>query len=305
MKTIKCKICNFEATSLTSHINRKHGINGDEYKKRFGDGPLAILSDDMKKRISNSVKKLNTPEYRKKLSHAQKNGGSQFTEKYWTNRGFSEDQAKEKITVVQKKNAKKSAEKTNYLVSSWMNIGYWTSRGYTVEEAKKEISNRQSILSKRSSKFRGHTRTLVSKKKISNSVRAMINSVGKDVWVKHFGEFNGRSKTEIDLYEFVKNNICHSVKANCIVDRYIVDIINGRKVIEFYGDFWHANPLYYLAEDIVKIPATNGVFAKDIWSKDRIRIDTLKNLGYDVLIIWETDWRQRKEECIEKIKEFL
>lgn len=305
MKTIKCKICDFEATSLTSHINRKHGISGDEYKKRFGDGPLAILSDDMKKRISNSVKKLNTVEYRKKLSHAQKNGGSLFTLKYWTNRGLTEKDARLKITEIQKKNAKKSTEKTNYSVSSWMNIGYWTSRGYTIEEAKKEISNRQSILSKRSPKFRGHTRTSVSKKKISNSVRAMINNVGKNVWVKHFGEFNGRSKIEIDLYEFVKNNICSSVRANYSVDRYIVDIINDRKVIEFYGDFWHANPLYCLAEDLVKIPGTAGVFARNIWSKDRIRIDTLNNLGYDVLIIWETDWRKKKEECIEKIKKFL
>jgi G:T-mismatch repair DNA endonuclease (very short patch repair protein) len=76
-------------------------------------------------------------------------------------------------------------------------------------------------------------------------------------------------------------------------------------VIEFYGDFWHDNPLYYWSAYLVNIPTTPGVFAKDIWSKDRIRIDTPKNLGHNVLIIWETDWKQRKEECIEKIKEFL
>lgn len=32
------------------------------------------------------------------------------------------------------------------------------------------------------------------------------------------------------------------------------DYILGKKIIEFYGDYWHANPEFYKAEEIINYP---------------------------------------------------
>ncbi len=58
------------------------------------------------------------------------------------------------------------------------------------------------------------------------------------------------------------------------------------KVIEFYGDFWHANPLIYKENDIVR----NGLTAKEIWNHDMERINLLKEkFNLNVRIVWEYD----------------
>ena len=83
--------------------------------------------------------------------------------------------------------------------------------------------------------------------------------------------------------------------------------IEGRnKIIEFNGDFFHANPIKYKKDDIIKIAESEQYKAEEIWKKDSIRIKTLKNMGYDVLIIWENDVKRNYEieliKCVNFIK---
>lgn len=42
----------------------------------------------------------------------------------------------------------------------------------------------------------------------------------------------------------------------------------GKTIIELNGDFWHANPNKYKADDILNHPGSNGIKAKDIWKRD-------------------------------------
>ncbi len=51
-------------------------------------------------------------------------------------------------------------------------------------------------------------------------------------------------------------------------------------------------------ENIIRI-------VKNIWESDEKRIKRLKELGYDVLIIWELDWNKNKEKCIEEIRKYI
>jgi hypothetical protein len=87
-----------------------------------------------------------------------------------------------------------------------------------------------------------------------------------------------------------------------------VDLIvdNTNKIIEFNGDFFHANPIKYNKNDIIKIAENCQFKAKDIWEKDFIKNETLKEKGYDVLTIWENDviknCNQELNKCIEFIK---
>jgi G:T-mismatch repair DNA endonuclease (very short patch repair protein) len=62
--------------------------------------------------------------------------------------------------------------------------------------------------------------------------------------------------------------------------------INGqKKIIEFFGDFWHANPEKYKENDVIH----NKLRARDIWKKDKNRIEKFDNLGYKTSIIWENE----------------
>jgi very-short-patch-repair endonuclease len=266
-------------------------------------------SKEQSEKISNSLKKLysENPDKRKLLSDLQKNGASIFTKQYWIKKGFTEEESINKIHDIQKKNSIKSKEKVNHQEYSHFCIPYWIKKGFTDEEARKKISENQAILSARSSKFLGHIRTDEQKIKISNGLKKMIDITGAGEWASHFGEFNGRSNAEIELYNFVVNTIDSTVRANIPIGKYIVDMIRERdkKIIEFNGDFWHANPKFYEETQVLKGFLSDSKTVKEIWEKDLKRNNFLKERGYDILVIWENDWNKHREDCIEKIKKYL
>lgn len=63
----------------------------------------------------------------------------------------------------------------------------------------------------------------------------------------------------------------------------------GNILIEVNGTFWHADPRKYKETDILKFPGTNGVIAKDIWEKDKIKQDLAINSGFQVIYYWESE----------------
>lgn len=75
-------------------------------------------------------------------------------------------------------------------------------------------------------------------------------------------------------------------------------------VIEFYGDFWHCNPIKYKENDLLPPILRNKKykFVKDIWKKDEDRIHQIEELlNGKVFIVWEYDYRLNKEKCITKL----
>ena len=306
MNILTCKICGFSASSLISHIRHKHAMNGTDYKIKFGNVPLSVMSDQQKKKLSDiNIKKCKDPAHIKRMSDVQKMGGSIYTKLYWTTRGFSDIEAKKKIKEIQTSNSKKSVAKGNWGKRSWMRVEYWIAKGYTEDMAKKEISKRQAKLSAKSSKFLGHTRTAESCEKISLSMRKKIDEIGTGKWASHFGKFSGRSKAEIKFYNYIKKNIEPTATANEPIGAYIVDVIVNKKIIEFYGDFWHANPMIYKSNEMLAGYMEAPRSVQEIWNNDKKRVDTLRAMGYNVLEIWESDWKKFKNQSINKIKQFL
>lgn len=62
-------------------------------------------------------------------------------------------------------------------------------------------------------------------------------------------------------------------------------VVNGTTVIECYGDFWHANPLIYESHDVLFSDRTAGAQ----WKKDERRINDLKTVFSQVIILWERE----------------
>jgi G:T-mismatch repair DNA endonuclease (very short patch repair protein) len=69
-------------------------------------------------------------------------------------------------------------------------------------------------------------------------------------------------------------------------------------VIETYGDYWHASPTKYTADTL------DSTQRKNI-RRDHSKVVRLNKLGYNILVLWESDLKQRQEECFLRLKEFL
>ena len=127
---------------------------------------------------------------------------------------------------------------------------------------------------------------------------------------------NPNSKVSMELFESIlitytksvfygKNEKTVNFKANNNRAKpYKPDFINleDKKIIEFFGDYWHANPRKYKANDLIRRKETT---AEMIWEKDRDKLNLMKDAGYEVLVIWEYDYNHDKAGTVVKCLEFL
>lgn len=108
-----------------------------------------------------------------------------------------------------------------------------------------------------------------------------------------------RSKSELEFFQtlseewagFLNKDTIHIGK-NWFLPDALVDFY--KVVVEFYGDFWHANPKMYFADEIVR----DNITTKEIWEKDNERICKLIGGGYDVIVVWESDFKKNKTGTI-------
>lgn len=73
------------------------------------------------------------------------------------------------------------------------------------------------------------------------------------------------------------------------VGSYIVDGIDRdtNTIYEFNGDFWHGNPNIFNSYDINKVI---GITFGELYNKTIYKEEYLKNMGYKVISIWETEY---------------
>lgn len=104
-------------------------------------------------------------------------------------------------------------------------------------------------------------------------------------------------------YEYIiHNDITHK--------NYLLDFYDKTKnlIIEFQGDFWHANPNKYSSDDILKFPKSiveNHVqlTAKEIWEYDQNKKDFIcQELNNPIYLqIWESDYRKNPNKILSDI----
>jgi hypothetical protein len=114
------------------------------------------------------------------------------------------------------------------------------------------------------------------------------------------------SKLESRISEILTDlNIEHTrqftIKFNKNRRRHFDFHINGTNIlIEFNGDYWHANPTIYKDSDIVHF-RFGDVLVKDIWEKDMFKKQVAIDKGYVVVYIWENEINKLTNEKIAKI----
>lgn len=96
---------------------------------------------------------------------------------------------------------------------------------------------------------------------------------------------------EFRLY-YTKDSIKHC---------FSYDFVYKNKILEFQGDNWHCNPRFYKKDD--KNP--KNIFAKNVWEYDNIKKEYAIKNGYDIMYIWESDWKNDKIKILNDILIFL
>ena len=68
---------------------------------------------------------------------------------------------------------------------------------------------------------------------------------------------------------------------------------------EINGDYWHMNPMFHGENEILEQTKTT---AKEIWERDKYKIELAKSKNIDLYVIWENDWLNNNEKTKEMIK---
>lgn len=88
--------------------------------------------------------------------------------------------------------------------------------------------------------------------------------------------------------------------------RYIYDFTDeqARVIIEYNGDYYHANPEKYSANDrpIKNKPEET---AADLWARDARKMQHAVDQGYRVLTVWEADYARDPEAVVQQCLNFL
>ena len=281
---IKNGFSNEEALIKANEHRLSSNAYNKEYwiKKGFSEEESIQKAENKRKELSESCK------------HKEMRRKNQLTKEYWIEKGFDDKSAKEQIIKFQchirdirdkaklsnslkkafslKSDLEKSLINSKISISNKSNIfkspifkEYWINEGYSEEEAK-----RLAYLNKTPSKGYG----------------------------------NNSSKIERECLDWLESSF------NIYLDRQIFRTINGNNysfdgkidqlIIEFNGTNVHLDPRVYNKDDISfrNIP-------REIVKDHDIKkyLDILSK--YSLCVIWEKDYRENKEQIINKSLKFL
>ena len=229
---------------------------------------------------------------------------------FWVNKGYSENEAN-KIISENQINAAKQVDFEKRLIPS--NIEYWVNKGYSKQEAKKLVSEHQSTFSleKCIAKYgeEGKKRFTERQNKWLKSLLTNGNMVigyskiSQELFYKILEIYDISDKDKV--YFATHNSEFKLDKKEGGVWLYDFTDVKNKKIIEFHGDMYHGNPKKYNSLDNPH-PFRKNITAQEMWDKDKRKIDVAIEEGFEVLVIWDSEYRWgNKEEIIDRCIDFL
>ncbi len=181
---------------------------------------------------------------------------------------------------------------------------YWVLKGHTEQEAIELVSNRQKegTLERMIEKYgeeEGSERYNIGLKNRKEAIsKSDMHKGSSNVANTFFSELQEKSGLELSYGDNEMCVYCPKAMKNIWVDCYHKP---SKKIIEFYGEYWHASPHKYVSESVVMGSKT----AADIWAKDAIREQHLRDSGYKLLVIWEHEYRENPDLVFGKCLGFM
>ena len=304
--------------------SNSHSVEGFMYRNMCSREEAELLFEKENKR--QLEERLKTQELLRSEDPLWDKKRSRNCKEFWIEKGHSEEDSilktKEVMKEIHHKTFKKFKENPSKYASKYTNkIEYYLKRGYSEDDAKKLLSERQTTFSidiciEKHGEEKGRQVWLERQNKWMDNLNSKSEEEKIEINRKKLFNNSGYSKVSQDIfwkvYEFYKLNNVKFEELNSEVIRYdkknkkhyrydYVDF-TLKKCIEFNGDFWHCNPLEYNESYIHKIMNKS---AKEIWDNDERKIKWMNKHGYQVLTIWESEYRKKPQETLEKCLKFL
>lgn len=217
------------------------------------------------------------------------------TLEYWTSLGHDVACAQLKVKEVQTSRSRRSpSAQPGAKGYTNRSVEFWIKKGYSLDDAK--IKLKESQVRNGLPYYIKKYGEIIGTEKFNYRIQKWLDAPNNKKMTQ------GRSKKSCQLFELLGVGFYGSdektVRGKTKVHR--VDFLYNKKIIEFFGDYWHGNPIKFKETDLIR----KKVVA-DIWIHDHCKIDDLCNAGYDVLKIWEFDYCNNPEDVLTLCKEFI
>lgn len=275
-------------------------------KKPFGQNLEWLTIRNNSEEIAKQKLKAKADRVSGKNNPGYQHGGkfSPFSKKFVAYKGLTEEE-KQAATEALKERANQTMDDND---SRSTTPEYYMKRfGVDMEEAKQMLSERQSTFSldkciERYGEEAGRERWLARQEKWLNTLNQKSEEEKQRINLAKTSNGYCISKAEQELLNTLKERV-PGVERQLQLKRdsgwFMYDIYKDKKIIEYNGDYWHCNPNIY-SEDYVNYKTSRT--AKETWEFDELKLKLAKDNGYEVLVIWETDYKKNKtkvtQECI-------
>lgn len=318
---IICELCHRAVASVSGiHMRTYHPEYTPElYRKEFPNSLITPRNVSILK--SAGAKKagarMREPEHRKRLSESYKgeknpmhktNVDEEFRKSISP---FSPNFYQKRFPNLSLDECKKLAEdkQKSVVKVSQTQIGYWIKKGFSEEEAKNKISELQKTFSleiciRKYGEEEGRKKWEERQKKWKNKVFNENTHIGGGTSMIGL-EFIENLLEIIKDYKFnvmyAKNEKFIKNKDNKVF-KYDLTIKDLKIIFEFNGDYWHCNPLIWNSEDINK---AKKLSASEIWKYDEDKIKAAVDHGYEIITIWEKDYREDPHKKLHECKKLI
>jgi len=246
---VQCKVCNIFMKSITNSHLKKHGMTCGDYKEKFPESSMGDFSRFDKWRQSEENK-----------VHMKKQNELIFS-------------------------TPEIREKRKNNLSAIM----------ATEDYRKNLSDSMKEYAKTpAGKQRFSNKPVTNRMKMSNFQR-WVNDFGMDEAIKRQLDWQSKNvlpsnsrdtKPELLVAEMLR---CMSIRfirqfslPRIYCDFYLPDY---NLIIEVDGDYWHANPSNFSANDLI---GSKKIKAQHIWELDTIKSEKIKAHGYNLMRIWSS-----------------
>lgn len=179
-------------------------------------------------------------------------------------------------------------ERISKSMKGWVNTLPWFIEKFGQVEGSKKYKERIALISEKSH-FRIYNKT-DNKKNYSKISQEL------------FWEIYKRNK-ELENEKVYFGELNHEHSCFCSHCCFDFVTVTQKKFIEFYGDKFHANPLFY--ERIDQPNPYSKWTTEQIWQFDKTKFDMAIKNGFSGMIVWEYDFKNNREKVIQDCLTFL
>ena len=321
-ETVTCRLCGQQVKRVYGkHLQFFHGgIKSEEYKEMFSGAPLMAKADltntiknagqhmkdeKYKKMFSEMFSGEKNPRHSSKVSKQELKEGSPFSIEFYKKRYPN-------LTADERQNM--LSENAKYFIKDRVSTNqkqYWLNLGFNDEEAIKKVTERQQTFTyeKCVEKYGSEKGGDKWKERQTKWLKSLVDS-GK--------VFSGQSSIARGLFEILIEKCSLNTQNINTIDynkEYRIDdvknfymydftLVDKKKIIEYNGDIFHANPAKFKAGERPN-PLNQKLTSEDIWLKDERKNKAAIDKGFEVLTIWDSDYRKNPETEIQKCVDFI